>query len=157
MSQPDVTRPTDDRSDGPSRRSFVDRILGVSTAGFFGAILYPVLQYLYPPPVSEASVNSVTLPMRASDLPTNTGEIFKFGNRPGLIVRTPTGELRAFSARCTHLDCTVQYREDVSQIWCACHNGFFDLNGTNVAGPPPTPLETYDVRVRGEDIVVTRS
>ena len=157
MSQPDDVRSTADPSEGPTRRGFVDRILGFSTAGFFGAILYPVLRYLYPPPVSEAAVNSVTLPVRASDLPVNTGQIFKFGSRPGLIVRTPTGELRAFSARCTHLDCTVQYREDVSQIWCACHNGYFDLNGSNVAGPPPAPLETFNVRVRGEDIVVTRS
>ncbi|MDH3222548.1 MAG: Rieske (2Fe-2S) protein [Gemmatimonadota bacterium] len=141
----------------PNRRRFVDRLLGVTTFGMFGAILHPVLRYLYPPPASEASVNTVTLPMRASDIPANSGRIFKFGDRPGILVRTPGGELRAFSARCTHLNCTVQYREDISQIWCACHNGLFDLNGGNAGGPPPAPLESYVVRVRGEEVVVTRS
>jgi Rieske Fe-S protein len=94
--------------------------------------------------------------MAPADLPPNTGVIFKFGSRPGILVRTPSGELRAFSARCTHLDCTVQYRDDIGHIWCACHNGHFDLNGRNIAGPPPEPLEAYDVNVRGTQIVVSR-
>ena len=61
-------------------------------------------------------------------------------------MRTPDGQFRAFSAVCTHLDCTVQYKADTSQIWCACHNGLYDLSGNVVSGPPPRPLET----LRGE-------
>ncbi len=140
----------------PSRRGFVDWVLGLGTAGLVGAIAYPVMRYLYPPPNVEASVSSVTLPMRVSDVANNSGQIFRFGDRPGILVRTPSGELRAFSARCTHLDCTVQYRDDLSHIWCACHNGHFDLNGRNVAGPPPSPLESFEVRLRGDEIVITR-
>ena len=79
-----------------------------------------------------------------------------FGAAPAIVVRLATGELRAFSAVCTHLSCTVQYRSDLSQIWCACHNGHYDLNGRNVSGPPPRPLEPYDVSVRNEQIVLTR-
>ena len=46
----------------------------------------------------------------------------------------------------------MQYRSDLSQIWCACHNGHYDLNGKNVAGPPPRPLDTFVVNVaRGPD------
>ena len=37
-----------------------------------------------------------------------------------------------------------------------CLDGQFDLNGRNIAGPPPGPLEAFDVRLRGEDIIVTR-
>ncbi len=74
----------------------------------------------------------------------------------GLIVRTADGELRAFSARCTHLNCTVQYDSDERQIVCACHGGVFDLNGKNIAGPPPKPLLTYSVNVRDDEIVVSR-
>jgi Rieske Fe-S protein len=86
----------------------------------------------------------------------NSGRIFKFGNRPGILVRTPAGELRGFSAVCTHLNCTVQYRPDLGHIWCACHNGHFDLNGKNIAGPPPRPLEALVVNVRGQQIVVSK-
>ncbi|MGD8288223.1 MAG: Rieske 2Fe-2S domain-containing protein, partial [Gemmatimonadota bacterium] len=135
-----------------SRKRFVDWLLGTSMGGFLAGVLYPVVRYIVPPVVPESSVNSVTLNVTADDMSANSGLIFKFGNRPGLLIRTPSGELRAFSAVCTHLDCTVQYRNDLEQIWCACHNGHYDLNGVNVAGPPPRPLDRYDVNVRGSDI-----
>lgn len=138
-----------------SRKRFVDWLLGTSMGGFLAGVLYPVVRYIVPPVVPESSVNSVTLNVTADDMSANSGLIFKFGNRPGLLIRTPSGELRAFSAVCTHLDCTVQYRNDLEQIWCACHNGHYDLNGVNVAGPPPRPLDRYDVNVRGSDIVVS--
>jgi cytochrome b6-f complex iron-sulfur subunit len=140
---------------GLTRKRFIDWLLGTSAGGFLAAVIYPVVRYIIPPEVPESSVNSVTLPFTAADVPSNTGRIFKFGTRPGLLVKTPAGELRAFSARCTHLDCTVQYREDLAHIWCACHNGHFDLNGRNIAGPPPQPLPVFDVNVRGEQIVVS--
>jgi Rieske Fe-S protein len=111
---------------------------------------------LVPPPAGESAAASVTLALKPGDVPANSGQIFKFGNRPGLLVRTPGGELRAFSATCTHLGCIVQYRTDLSQIWCACHNGHFDLNGLNVEGPPPKPLDRFEVNVRGDQIVITK-
>ncbi|MEZ4414138.1 MAG: ubiquinol-cytochrome c reductase iron-sulfur subunit [Gemmatimonadota bacterium] len=139
-----------------SRRGFIDWVLGSSVVGLMISIVYPVVRYIFPPKVEEAAVNSVTLNVDPSGMAPNSGQIFKFGSRPGILVRTPAGELRAFSATCTHLDCTVQYRDDLEHIWCACHNGHYDLNGRNIAGPPPEPLEAYDVRLRGNTIVVNR-
>ena len=66
------------------------------------------------------------------------------------------GGFHALSAVCTHLQCTVQYRSDREQIWCACHNGFFDLAGRNIGGPPPRPLDPFDVAVRQDEVVVSR-
>lgn len=143
-------------SSGVTRKGFLDWIMGSSLAGLFVAVLYPVTRYLIPPESRESATNSVTLPFALSDVPSNSGRIFKFGNKPGILIRTASGELRAFSARCTHLDCTVQYRDDLSHIWCACHNGHFDLQGRNISGPPPTPLEPFDVNVRADQIVVSR-
>lgn len=143
-------------SSGVTRKGFLDWIMGSSLAGLFVAVLYPVTRYLIPPESRESATNSVTLPFALSDVPSNSGRIFKFGNKPGILIRTASGDLRAFSARCTHLDCTVQYRDDLSHIWCACHNGHFDLQGRNISGPPPTPLEPFDVNVRADQIVVSR-
>jgi Rieske Fe-S protein len=42
-------------------------------------------------------------------------------------------------------------------IWCACHNGQYNLSGKNIAGPPPRPLEEYTVNIRGEEIVVSKA
>lgn len=141
----------------PTRRRFVNWFLGTSVGAFLLSVLYPVSRYLVPPPAGESSAATVTLPIKPDDLKANTGQIFKFGNRPAILVRTPAGELRAFSAVCTHLNCTVQYRPDLTHIWCACHNGHFDLNGKNIAGPPPRPLEPFVVNARGNQIVVSKS
>ena len=57
-------------------------------------------------------------------------------------------------AVCTHLGCTVQYRGDLHDVWCACHNGMYAVNGRNISGPPPRPLETYEVILKGDEIYV---
>ncbi len=141
----------------PSRRGFISWFLGTSVGAFLLSVLYPVSRYLIPPEVAESTAGTVTLPIKPGDVKPNTGEIFKFGNRPGILIRTADGELRAFSAVCTHLNCTVQYRPDLSHIWCACHNGHYDLNGKNIEGPPPRPLDPYVVNVRANQIVVSKS
>ena len=82
--------------------------------------------------------------------------VFQFGNQPGLLIRTPEGDLRAFTAVCTHLGCTVRYEPDSKVIWCPCHNGMFDLHGRNIAGPPPRPLSEYQVNLREGKIVVSK-
>jgi Rieske Fe-S protein len=111
---------------------------------------------LIPPESGEPTTSNVTLPWRPAEIRVNSGRIFRFGSQPGILIRTPAGELRAFSAVCTHLNCTVQYRDEKQEIWCACHNGVYDLNGKNVSGPPPRPLEEYKVNVKGDQLVVSR-
>ncbi len=138
------------------RRRFLDSLLGVGFVSSIVAMVYPVWRYLIPPASGEPVTQSVVA-AQASQLKANTGMLFKFGSRPGLLIRNPDGELQAFNAVCTHLDCTVQYKADTSQIWCACHNGFYDLSGNVVSGPPPRPLERFVVNQRGEDIVVSRT
>lgn len=147
----------DDRTTAqPTRRRFLDWFLGTSAGGLLLAVLYPAARYIVPPPATESAAASVTLDLKPADVEPNSGRIFKFGNRPGLLLRTPEGELRAFSAACTHLGCIVQYRQDLGEIWCACHNGHFDLSGRNVAGPPPSPLDQFQVNVRGDQIIVSK-
>jgi Rieske Fe-S protein len=139
-----------------TRRGFLNWLLSTSAAAFVLSVLYPVSKYLVPPPAGESAAASVTIPIKADEVKPNSGQIFKFGSKPGILIRTAGGELRAFSAVCTHLNCTVQYRPDLGEIWCACHNGHFDLKGLNIAGPPPRPLEPFVVNVRGTQIVVSK-
>lgn len=137
------------------RRRFVEFLLG---GGFFASLasfFYPLLRYLAPPAVPNLGENEVVA-AKVGDLKPSSSRIFRFGTRPGLLLLTAEGEYRALSAVCTHLGCTVQYRSDLQQIWCACHNGFYDMKGRNIAGPPPRPLEEFQVHVRGGEIVVSR-
>ena len=124
-------------------------------AASLGSFLYPVVRFVNPPAVSEAAVNEVSAG-RVQDLRVNSGKIVKFGSRPVLLIRSGETEWRAFSAVCTHLNCTVQYREDAHTIWCACHNGTYDLNGSVISGPPPRPLDEFVVHLRGEEVLVSR-
>ena len=140
-----------------SRRGFINWFLGTCVGAFLLSVLYPLSRYLVPPEVGESTAGTVTVPIKPADVKPNTGQIFKFGSRPAILVRTPAGELKAFSAVCTHLNCTVQYRPDLSHIWCACHNGHYDLNGKNIQGPPPRPLDAFTVNPRGDQIVVSKS
>ena len=143
------------RNRGTPRRTFVEILFGGGLLASAISFLYPVLRYLIPPKAADLGSDTVVAG-RVGELKANSGKIFRFGSRPGLLILTADGEYRAMSATCTHLDCTVQYRSDLRQVWCACHNGFYDLNGRNIAGPPPRPLEAYEVHVRGEEIIVNR-
>ena len=139
----------------PPRRRIVEVLLGGGLFASVVSFVYPVLRYLIPPPVADLGGDEVVA-SKVGDLKPNGSKIFRFGSRPALLLMTAEGEYRALSAVCTHLSCTVQYRNDLHQIWCACHNGLYDLNGRNVSGPPPRPLEVFQVHVRGDEIVVSR-
>ncbi|MFQ6675549.1 MAG: ubiquinol-cytochrome c reductase iron-sulfur subunit [Fidelibacterota bacterium] len=140
---------------GDSRRSFLKILLGGGIFGFLTSVVYPVVRYLKPPPEAEAAPTSVAAG-KASELKPNSGRIIKFGREPVILINTPSGDIRAFSAVCTHLACTVQYREDFQHIWCACHNGHYNLEGVNIAGPPPRPLAPFDVNISGDDVFVSK-
>lgn len=140
-------------------RTFLDVLLAVGFVSTAAAIAYPVARFLVPPESGEAATNSVVAG-KAAALKPNSGLIFPFGSKPAIVVRAADGTLSALTAVCTHLECTVQYKADTSQIWCACHNGLYDLAGNVISGPPPRPLEHFTVNLRGEpgaeDIVVSR-
>jgi Rieske Fe-S protein len=137
-------------------RRWVNLLLGSGVVASIISFIYPALRYIIPPPVAE-SASRFVVAAKVGELKNNSGKIFKFGSEPALLVRLTDGSYRAFSAVCTHLNCTVQYRSDLREIWCACHNGLYDLEGRNISGPPPRPLEVYEVHVQGDDVVVTRT
>ena len=142
-------------SPGSTRRRAIQYFLGGGAIATLASFLYPVLRYVLPPPVADLGVNEVVAG-KVGGLKPNSGAIFQFGSTPGLLILTSEGTYQALSATCTHLGCTVQYRNDLREVWCACHNGIYDLNGRNVSGPPPRPLDVFDVHLRGDQIVVSR-
>jgi Rieske Fe-S protein len=137
------------------RRSILRLFLGGSVTAFAASLLSPLVRYLVPP-VEATSAASDALAGLVGELKPNSAKTFGFGAKPALLVRLASGEYRSMSAVCTHLGCTVQYRPETQQIWCPCHNGCYDVNGRNVSGPPPHPLLTYDVNIRGQEIYACR-
>jgi menaquinol-cytochrome c reductase iron-sulfur subunit len=60
----------------------------------------------------------------------------------------------AMSNICTHLGCRVRWIEDQEQFLCPCHNATFGKDGSVVSGPPPRPLDVYQVKVEEDQIYV---
>jgi len=137
------------------RRRFLNGLLRAAGAALGGLLAYPVVRYIVPPRVPEARTRRVTA-AREDEVPRDDFKIFPIGGAPGILIHMEDGEYRAFSAVCTHLGCTVQYRQDRKDIWCACHNGVYDLEGRNVSGPPPRPLERYAVHLDQGELLVER-
>jgi cytochrome b6-f complex iron-sulfur subunit len=141
-----------------SRRGFLNQLIGVAGLAFVASALYPVVRFLVPPKSGEANVSQVKLPFGRDEIQAEAQKFktFRFGRQLGIILLDPQGKLHALSASCTHLDCTVQYRPDMGLLWCACHNGKYDLLGKNISGPPPRPLEEFVVSEQGGAIFISR-
>jgi Rieske Fe-S protein len=132
----------------PSRRSFINWFLGSSFGALIASVIYPIVRYISPPRIAEAS----TAQIEAGD--TNDPElmqkgfkIVRFGSDAVIVIRLSDTDIKALSATCTHLDCIVGYKKDITQVYCNCHGGAYDVNGRNISGPPPRPLTPYKVNL----------
>lgn len=145
-----------------TRRRFVDWLLATSFGALLVAVLYPVVRFLSPPETTEAAADQVEAGTTADAVYREAGfRIVRFGAEPVIVVRAGDDDFRAFAATCTHLACIVEYRKEHQDLFCNCHNGKFNLQGEVVAGPPPSPLDRFKVRLvaggeQGAIIVVTR-
>ncbi|MBU0717185.1 MAG: Rieske 2Fe-2S domain-containing protein [Planctomycetes bacterium] len=123
------------------RRRFLLSLGGVAMA-WLAAALYPVFRFLSPQPAPDpfgedgrAVVEKITAAdVRRPGMGKNGG----YGGRGLLVYRDQGGVLRAFDSKCTHAGCNVEFQGD--KIFCHCHGGTYDLDGKNIAGPPPRPL-----------------
>jgi len=136
------------------RRKFLSLLLGGALIGWLGSLLYPLARYLIPPEIPEAKPTTLKV-AKVDEVTPNSSLMFRYGRKPGILIRTQDGKFNAFSAVCTHLDCTVQFRADWGIIWCACHNGRYDLTGRNIAGPPPRPLTPFEVNIKDGEVYVS--
>lgn len=135
-----------------TRRGFLARLwmstglfLSYGTAAFYGfSFLSPRLKKPQPRRVLVTS---------ADKLPPGASMTFKdLSGRKIVLVNSGSGFV-ALSTTCTHLGCTAYWEPDKSHFFCPCHNGFFDVNGNVVSGPPPRPLEKFNVVLDENDNV----
>ncbi|MFP5346415.1 MAG: Rieske (2Fe-2S) protein [Actinomycetes bacterium] len=90
---------------------------------------------------------------RLDDVPRGGGLVVRDANI--VLTRDDAGQVRAFSATCTHQGCTVSSVQD-GVIVCPCHGSRFDArNGRPVAGPASRPLAEVPVAVRNDTVVTT--
>lgn len=137
-----------------TRRQFLNGLLGGWLGALAASLLYPVLRFIFPP---AREPDQVILPFSDFEaMEPNTVKSFAWGSKPGLVKRNDDGSFTAFVAVCTHLDCNVTYLPEQRKFFCACHDGWYDEDGIQIAGPPPRPLRRLNLAVEGADLVIKR-
>ena len=63
------------------------------------------------------------------------------------LVRLQDGGFLAISSTCSHLQCTVRWKEQDRTFPCPCHASVFDMTGQVVNPPAPRPLDLYAVNI----------
>lgn len=136
--------PSTDTTGGTDRRGFL-------LLGFGGLLLHLVLagiasiRYLVPNVLYEPL--RVFKLKKPEDYPDNA---LTFVEEQKVFLVKKSGGIRAVSAVCTHLGCTVNWSEASGKFLCPCHGSKFDPDGKNISGPAPSPLIWYDVSL-GKD------
>ncbi len=70
-------------------------------------------------------------------------------NDTAVLVRNREGEFLAFSRKCAHLGCSVEFDSARQCLACPCHRGTYDARtGYVVYGPPPRPLDQITLQMR---------
>ena len=136
------------------RRSFLCGMLGGGAAALGAGAAVPVLQYVGN--IHEELPDFVVLDAAEYDVPVGKAKSTRYGPLAVLIVRASEGEegLRVFDATCTHFECNVGYQEDERRIYCACHGGYFDLDGRVLSGPPPAPLRQFEKKFQDGKLAI---
>lgn len=144
-------------TENKSRRNFLG-VLGALGFGWLGVMVYPIFRFLSPQKVPDPfgkDGRALVEDIAAADVAQpGTGKNGGYGGRGLIVFRNNDGKLKAFDSKCTHAGCNVQYQ--VTKIYCNCHGGTYNLDGINIAGPPPRPLTELGVVEEGNALYVFR-
>ncbi len=136
------------------RRGILRALLAGATAVVIAPIIYVTARFLGYIRPNDSNQTSATVAF--SDLtPENPSKLIQINDEPILVVREKDDQIRAFTATCTHLGCTVSYRPQVPDFYCKCHQGRYDVNGVNVPGTrPKSPLTELTVVDKGTELEI---
>lgn len=133
-----------------TRRNFCNRVLvtsaGLTLAGITARGQQPNKNpgqslLAYPPMRIEGAAQLAPGSFLYFDYP-------RAGNA-AVLVRTTDGQFLAYSRKCAHLGCTVDYDRAARCLTCPCHRGVYDARtGYVVLGPPPRPLDQIILQMR---------
>lgn len=139
-------------NDDLGRRRFLSQaVMGFGLLFGLGTLALRFLQFIVPAPKGRRSL--AVLIGTAAQVPMNEAVPMDLGGQKIMVLRSEEG-VAAFSRRCTDLGCLVSWNKEREQFVCPCHRGVFDRTGKNIAGPPPRPLDRFEVVKRGEQYYV---
>ncbi len=63
------------------------------------------------------------------------------------VYRKGDADFVLYDLHCTHVGCPVNWSPQARRFFSPCHGGVFDQEGRVLAGPPPRPLDRYEVKI----------
>ena len=138
--------------DDAGRRRFLSQaVMGFGMLFGLGTLGFRFMQFLLPTTTDKQP--ETVLIGAETRIPLGDAVPMDLGGHKILVLKTQDG-VAAFSRRCTDLGCLVSWNKEREQFVCPCHQGTFDKNGVNIAGPPPRPLDRFQIVKRGEQLYV---
>jgi cytochrome b6-f complex iron-sulfur subunit len=143
---------SDDDPKTAPRRDFLGVAIGGTAAALAAAVVYPLGRFIQPPSRPPSGPTTIG---KVEDFPLGAAKTVLVEDHPVLVIRTTDGAFRAFSALCTHLHCVVGYSPERNRIECPCHQGVYSIDGQNISGPPPRPLDEYAITINDGAVIVS--
>ena len=137
-----------------SRREFLGWAWGASLVGLFGQTGAALLNF-FEPRAGPGSFGGEVVAGALEEFQPGTVSYVRQGRF--YISRLEDGGVLAMWQRCTHLGCTVPWREDEGQFHCPCHSSLFNRQGEVTGGPAPRPLDIFPVGLKDGNLVVDTS
>lgn len=134
-----------------SRRQFLISAWAVSLVGLVGQAGAALLNFITPRVVPGA-FGSKIVAGQAAEFQSGTVSHVREGRF--YISSLEDGGMIALWQRCTHLGCTVPWREDEGQFHCPCHSSIYTRTGEVVSGPAPRPLDIFPIEISDGEVVV---
>jgi menaquinol-cytochrome c reductase iron-sulfur subunit len=148
------------------RRSFVKIVttaLGTMMAAVVGL---PMIQYFISPAIKKDGGDDWISLGSVDNYPIDVPTPFYFNltkihgwekssqSYGAFVLRKTSGETIVFSDVCTHLSCRVGWDSEKEEFICPCHAAAFTKFGEVLSGPPPRPLDRYEIKIEGDQLFI---
>ncbi|HWI53796.1 MAG TPA: Rieske 2Fe-2S domain-containing protein [Symbiobacteriaceae bacterium] len=137
-------------ADGITRRQALRSGMFATVGAFFGTVAGGSAAMFWPIKLTGFG-GVVAVPKKLSEI--KVGEVLPVREGKFYLTRSEAG-LMALYWKCVHLGCTVPWNETQGKFMCPCHGSVYTIDGQNVAGPAPRPLDMMEIKVAGQDITV---
>lgn len=134
-----------------TRRKFLGWAFGVALVGLFGQAGSALFQF-FKPRIELGAFGGKVVAGQVGEF--QPGTVSHVSKGRFYISRLEDGGMLALWQRCTHLGCTVPWRDDEKQFHCPCHSSLFNTKGEVMGGPAPRPLDLFPIEIVDGQVVV---
>ena len=133
------------------RREFLGVAWAVALLGLFGQAGVGLFKF-FKPSIEPGAFGGKVVSGQVDEFQPGTVSHVRKGRF--YISRLGDGGMMALWQRCTHLGCTIPWRESEGEFLCPCHSSIFNTVGEVVSGPAPRPMDTFPIEILDGQVVV---